>query len=263
MGSWTLVTGASSGIGAELARVYAQHGHNVVLVARREDKLNALATELRRTGVDAQVIAMDLALKKAPGELFRILQDLGIHVDVLVNNAGLTYHGAFADMSVKDVAAMVQVDVAALAALTHRFLGPMVAAGEGRILNVSSVTGFQPVPSLALYAASKAFVLSFTEALSEELRGTGVSVTVLCPGLTDTEMVDRVQQEDSLPDIPSFLLSDARSVAREGFEAAERREVVRVPGIANQWAMMWVQSQPRWLVRTLGGMVGRQFMGSK
>jgi short-subunit dehydrogenase len=261
MSKWALITGASSGIGAELARVYADDRHNVILVARREDKLAELADELRRKGTDVRVISMDLALKKSPRELFKNVQDLGIHVDVLVNNAGVTYHGAFADMGPNDVVDMVQLNVSTLAALTRLFVEPMVAAGEGRVLNIASVTGFQPVPGFALYAAGKAFVLSFTEALSEELRGTGVSVTVLCPGLTDTEMVEGVQGESSsLPDIPSFMISDVKEVAKEGFEAAKRREVVRVPGLANQMTTMWVQSQPRWLVRTLGGLFGRQFM---
>ena len=260
MSNWALVTGASSGIGAELARIYVEHHHNVIVVARREDKLNALADELRRNGVEVHVIAMDLSLRESPAQLFSAVQNLGLHVDVLVNNAGFTYHGPFVDMSSSEVIDMVQVDMSTLAALTHHFVGPMVAAGEGRILNVSSTTAFQPVPGFALYAAGKAFVLSFTEALSEELKGTGVSVTVLCPGLTDTEMVDQVQDDDALPSIPAFLISDVRGVAQEGHDAARRREVVRIPGLANQMTTLWIQSQPRWLVRTLGGLFGRQFM---
>lgn len=260
MRKWALVTGASSGIGAELARVYAEEQHNVILVARREERLAALAGELRGNGAEVHVVAMDLALKKSPRQLFKTVQELGVHVDVLVNNAGVTYHGPYVDMDPNAVMDMVQLNMSTLATLTRLFAEPMMAAGDGRILNISSVTAFQPVPGFALYAAGKAFVLSFTEALSEELRGTGVSVTVLCPGLTDSEMVDRVQGDSSLPEIPSFLISDARGVAKEGFEAAKRREVVRVPGLANQMTTMWVQSQPRWLVRTLGGLFGRQFM---
>ncbi len=260
MSKWALVTGASSGIGEELARVYAEHGHNVILVARREGRLVVLANELRAKGVKAHVIAMDLARPESADHLFNSVQALGVHVDVLVNNAGFTHHGRFVAMDATAVKEMLQLNMATLAALSHRFADPMVAAGDGRILNISSVTAFQPVPGFALYAAGKAFVLSFTEALSEELKGTGVSVTVLCPGLTDTAMVDSVQDDGRLPQIPSFLISDVRAVAREGYDAAERREVVRVPGLANQMTALWVQSQPRWLVRTLGGMFGRPFM---
>lgn len=260
MNKWALVTGASSGIGAELARIYAEQGHNVIVVARREDKLNALADELRRKGVDVHVIAMDLSLRESPAQLCSTVQDLGVHVDVLVNNAGFTYHGPFVEMSASAVLDMVQVDISTLTLLTHHFVGPMVAASEGRILNISSTTAFQPVPGFALYAAGKAFVLSFTEALSEELKGTGVSVTALCPGLTDTEMVDQVQDDDALPTIPAFLISDVRGVAQDGYDAANRREVVRIPGLANKMSTLFIQSQPRWLVRTLGGLFGRQFM---
>ena len=260
MNKWVLVTGASSGIGAELARIYAAQGHSVVVVARREDKLSALADELRRSGVEVHVIAMDLSLQESPRQLFSTVQEMGVHVDVLVNNAGFTHHGPFADMSSSAVIDMVQLNMSTIAALSHHFVGPMVAAGAGRILNVSSITAFQPVPGFALYAAGKAFVLSFTEALSEELKGTGVSVTALCPGLTDTEMVEEVQHDGALPSIPSFLISDVKGVAQEGYDAARRQEVVRIPGLANQMTALWVRSQPRWLVRTLGGLFGRQFM---
>lgn len=260
MNKWALITGASAGIGAELARVYVAHNHNVILVARREDLMNELASALRGEGAEVHVIAMDLALKKSPAQLFRAVQALGVHVDVLVNNAGFTFHGPFVEMDAGRVSDMIQLNMSTLASLSHLFAGPMMEAGQGRILNVGSITGFQPVPSFALYAAGKAFILSLTEALSEELKGTGVSVTVLCPGMTDTAMVDGIQADSSLPDAPGFLISDARSVAEEGYDAANNREVVRIPGLANQAAALWVKSQPRWLVRTLGGLFGRQYM---
>ncbi len=260
MSKWALITGASSGIGEEIARVYVENNHNVILVARREELLNELADELRGEGAEVHVIAMDLSLKKSPKQLFDTIQKLGMHVDVLVNNAGFTYHGPFVEMEPGMVADMVQLNMSTYAQLSHYFAGPMIEAGEGRILNVSSITGFQPVPGFALYAAGKAFLLSFTEALTEELKGTGVSVTVLCPGMTDTAMVQDVQNDGSLPPIPQFLMSDVKSVAQEGYEAAKRREVIRIPGIANQMTALWVKTQPRWLVRSLGGVFGRQFM---
>lgn len=170
MKPWALVTGASSGIGAELARIYAEQDHNVIVVARREDKLTELATELRGKGAEVQIVAMDLALKKSPRQLFKTVQDLGLQVDVLVNNAGFTHHGPFVEMAPSEVVDMTQLNMSTVAALCRHFAGPMVEAGDGRILNVSSITAFQPVPGFALYAASKAFLLSFTEALSEELK---------------------------------------------------------------------------------------------
>lgn len=261
MNKWALITGASSGIGAELARVYAQAQHNVILVARREGRLLTLAEELRGEGVEAHVIPMDLSLKKSPRQLFKAVQQLEVHVDVLVNNAGFTYLGPFVDMDLDAAEDMLQVDVVTMVALTHLFVKPMIAAGEGRILNISSTGAFQPMPGIALYAAGKALMLSFSEALSEELKGTGVSVTTLCPGATETELIEGVQAESSsLGKPPAFMVADARAVAKEGFDAADRRLVVRVPGLGNQIQSMVVQYQPRWLVRSLFGFIGRTLM---
>ena len=137
--------------------------------------------------------------------------------------------------------------------LTHHLLPPMIERGSGRILNVASLAAFAPVPSMSLYAASKAFVLSFTESLSEELRGTGVSVTTLCPGFTKTDLM---MTFDGI-ELPPFIMSSAEEVAREGVEATMAREVIRVPGAANQAAVLWTKYHPRWLVRGLGGLVAR------
>ena len=143
------------------------------------------------------------------------------------------------------------MNILALARLTRHYLPTMISKGSGRILNVASVAAFQPVPSMSLYAASKAFVLSLTESLSEELKGTGVSVTALCPGLTKTEMVSQLQAQD----IPPFLMSSTDQVAKEGFDALMAKEVIRIPGLANQAAVTWAQHQPRWLIRGLGGIL--------
>jgi short-subunit dehydrogenase len=256
-----LITGASAGIGAEFARLFAANGYDLVLVARREDKLSALRDELANSGAHVVVIAKDLSLKTAAKSLYQELKSINLPVDVLVNNAGVAYGGAFTAMDTDAVQQMVLLNAATLASLTKMFATDMVARGSGRILNVSSLSAFQAVPSMSLYAATKAFVLSFTEGLAEELRGTGVTVTALCPGFTDTEMVhDIARTGGSMPEIPAFLISDVKSVVKDGYEACMNGEVVRVPGLANQISAMWSQTQPRWLVRTLGGMFSRQFL---
>jgi short-subunit dehydrogenase len=259
MNKWALVTGASSGIGAALARVYAEERHNVILVARREQKLLALAEELRGNGVEVHVIPMDLSHKKSARQLFKAVQQLDVHVDVLVNNAGFTYLGRFVDMDLGAAEDMMQLNLGTLVALTHLFARPMIAAGGGRILNLSSTTAFQPMPGYALYAAGKALILSFSEALFEELKGTGVSVTVLCPGPTESEMIDAVQAESNIKS-PSFMVADARAVAKEGFDAANRGEALCVPGLSNKITTMMVRQPPRWLIRTMFGLIGRKMI---
>jgi len=255
-----LITGASAGIGAEFARLFAANGHDLILVARREDKLNALRDELAGTGADVVVIAKDLALKTSAKSLHQDVKGKSLAVDVLVNNGGVAYGGAFTAMDNDAVQRMVLLNAATLATLTRLFVTDMVARGSGRILNVSSLSAFQAVPRMSLYAATKAFVLSFTEGLAEELRGTGVTVTALCPGFTDTEMVSDIARDGPFTEIPAFMISDVKAVVKEGYDACIRGEVVRVPGLANQISALWSQTQPRWLVRTLGGMIGRQFL---
>jgi len=216
---------------------------------------------LQPTGADVVVITKDLALKTSPKSLHQDVRSANLPVDVLVNNAGVAFGGAFTQMDPEAVSRMVMLNAASLASLTRLFVSDMVQRGSGRILNVSSLAAFQAVPSMSLYAATKAFVLSFSEGLAEELRGTGVSVTALCPGLTDTDMVNDVTHRGAnMPDVPSFMIADVRSVANEGYEACMRGEAVRVPGLANQLSALWSQTQPRWLVRTLGGFVGRQLL---
>jgi short-subunit dehydrogenase len=256
-----LITGASAGIGAEFARIFATNGHDLVLVARREDRLYALRDELASTGATITVIAKNLALRTAAKSLYKEVNDRGIRVDILVNNAGVAYGGAFTSMDPEAVSHMVVLNAATLASLTRLFVTDMVTRGAGRILNVASLSAFQAVPIMSLYAATKAFVLSFTEGLAEELRGTGVTATALCPGLTATDMVQEIGS--GLPEIPTFMQSDVKDVAKQGFDACMAGEVVRVPGVANQLSALWSQTQPRWLVRTLGGMIGRQLLKPK
>lgn len=259
MNKWALITGASSGIGEALARVYANERHNVILVARRQEKLEALAEELREQNAEVHVIAMDLSRKDSAVKLFEAVQELGVHVDVLVNNAGFTYLGRFVDMELSAAQDMIQLNFGTLVSLTHLFAGPMIEAGEGQVLNLASTTAFQPTPGFALYAAGKAAILSFSEALFEELKGTGVSVTVLCPGPTESEMVDGVQAKSRFQ-APSILVADAMTVAREGFEAARRGEALCVPGLGNKVTTMMVQYPPRWMVRNTLGVIGRMMV---
>ena len=254
-----LITGASGGIGLELAREFAANGHPLILVARNESRLNELAAELTRTHrVEASVIPADLSDPNGPAALFEEVGRRNLQVDILVNNAGVMDTGGFAAADTESVLGIVRLNVTALTALTSLFLKPMVAAGRGRILNVASLAAFQPLPSMAVYAASKAYVLSLTEALAEELRDKGITVTALCPGFTDTHMIESAKRENAaFRALPSALVADPKSVAREGYRACMSGEVIRVPGVALQMATGWIQAQ-RSVMRTFTGLIGRR-----
>lgn len=256
-----LVTGASSGIGLELARVFAANGHPLILVARTEPTLQSLAAEIRQTHkVEVEVVPADLSDPAAPQRLFDAVRERGLDVDILVNNAGVMEVGAFHAMDAGAVANIAQVNVMALTALTSLFLKPMVSRGQGRILNVASLASFQPLPSMAVYAASKAYVLSLTEALAEEMRGQGVTVTALCPGFTETKLVEAAKQENAvMRAMPAALMADPRDVAQEGYRACMEGQVVRVPGTALSLATGLIQAQ-RNVVRTVTGLFGRRAM---
>ena len=243
-----LVTGASSGIGDALARVFAEKGFDLVISARREDRLTALADEL---SVDVMTVACDLSTPEGIEKLIAATAETKI--DVLVNNAGIAYSGDFSGQRIDDIQNMTNLNIFAPTALCHHFIGRMIKQGAGRILNVASVASFQPVPSMSAYAATKAYVLSLTESLSEECRGSGVYITALCPGLTKTDMVEDVQGSN----VPEFLMSDPHDVAREGYDALMSGEVIRIPGVTNQAAIAWAKHQPRWLVRGLGGLLAK------
>jgi hypothetical protein len=254
-----LVTGASEGIGRELARVFASRGFDVVVVARRAPLLDALADELaERERVRAFPVALDLAKPDSPQRLFERTQELGLHVDTLVNNAGLMEFGAFASTPLDRLTAMPALNATALVALTRLYLGPMLAARRGRILNLGSTGSFAPMPSLAVYAATKAFILSLSEALSEELQGTGVSVTCCCPGFTETHMANQIDGVEKLKGVAPLM--DPAEVARDAFQACMRGDVVHVPGVANQLLIRALGLPPRSVVRWLGGAIGRRAM---
>jgi uncharacterized protein len=259
-----LVTGASAGIGRELARVFAQHGHDLVLVARSADRLESLAAELRREHTrEVRVLPRDLLEPRAPESIFEALCAAGVEVDVLVNDAGVLELGGFDTLPLAALERMIELNTRVLTSLTRLFLPPMRERGRGRILNVASAAAFQPLPALAVYAATKAFVLSLSEALSEELAGTGITVTVVCPGLTTTDMTDKAKASNpNAGYFPDFLMADAGDVALAAYRACEAGRVIEVPGLTNRVLTDWSRLQPRWVTRMLGGVVGRRFLGS-
>jgi short-subunit dehydrogenase len=255
-----LITGASSGIGEALARGFAARGCPVVLVARSADKLQALATSLTAEhGVKAWAVPCDLARPEGPAELAAAMKRARRPIDILVNNAGVLAYGEFVRQPAARQRALVELNVGALTQMLAHFLPPMVARGRGRVLNVASVASFQPVPTLATYAATKAYVLSLTEALAEELREHGVTVTALCPGITATHMLTDTQRRSrELQRLPGFLVGSAEDVAAEGIEACLAGEVIRVPGALNQAAMLAGRATPRWLLRRVSGAMVRR-----
>ena len=239
-----LITGASSGIGCELARLFAADKSNLVLVARRQEKLEQLATELRRDyGVQVRVLARDLADPRSPQAIFEALAAESVAVDVLVNNAGFGAAGAVVDLPLERQRDMIQVNVAALTQLSRLFLPGMIQRRSGGILNVGSTAGFQPGPYMAVYYATKAYVLSFTEALAEEVMGTGVRVTCLAPGPTATEFAAAANVENKL----LFRLGtvDARTVARAGYRGFRRGRLLVIPGPSNKLGALAVRFVPR------------------
>jgi uncharacterized protein len=228
-----LVTGASSGIGDQLARVLAERGHDLVLVARDVGRLEALAKELEGAfNTTAQVLPADLTDPEQLAIIEGRCKDRSAPIDILVNNAGFGTFGSFHTLDVAEEAREIQLNVVALVRLTHAAATEMVWHGKGGILNVSSLAGYQPGPFNATYAATKAFVTSFTEAVHEELKGTGVSVTVLCPGFTRTGFQETAQVPAS--DIPGFMWQQAEAVAVAGLDALAKNRAVAIPGPVNK-----------------------------
>lgn len=248
-----LVTGASSGIGAEIARHLARRGHGVTLVARSVSKLRALAEELRSEGVRAEVVAADLTDRSARAGLLGAIEARGLHVDVLVNNAGLSTLGPVAGSDPEAEVAMVELDVVAVVDLCSRFLPGMVARGRGAVLNVASTAAFQPVPGQAGYGAAKVFVLSYTQSLAGELRGTGVTATTLCPGPVETGFGERAgfTDEQAKAALPQVLWVSASEVARAAVDGLDKGRLVVIPGRANRVAAAVSQVAPRSLLLPL------------
>jgi uncharacterized protein len=241
-----LVTGASSGIGAAIAAELASRGYSLALVARREERLRSLATELASEhGVEAAVIACDLV---DPAERDRLIEELragGRAVELLVNNAGFGHQADFARSPPERMVEMVRLNVEAVVDLTSRFLGPMVEKGRGGVINIASTAAFQPLPGSAIYAASKAFVLSFSEAIRTELRGSGVTVTAVCPGPVKTEFTEVAGVGGVEERTPGAVWMTAEEIARHAVDGAERDRRVVVPGTLNRATALAGQHSPR------------------
>ncbi len=236
-----LITGASGGIGLELARIFAREGYRVILVARNKKRLDEIAQEL--LPAETQTIGIDLSLPGAPDDIQRIVPK----VDVLVNNAGFTVFGKFAGNSLSEELNMMQLNMTALVVLTKLYLPGMIAAKGGKIMNVASTAAFQPGPLMAIYYATKAFVLSFSEAIANELEGTGVTVTALCPGPTATGLQERAHMENSGL-VKGRKIMDARTVAEAGYRALMADKTVEIPGIKNKLLAQSVRVSPRSMV---------------
>jgi short-subunit dehydrogenase len=240
-----LVTGASSGIGVEIARQLAGRGLGVTLVARREDRLRELATELAAVGVRAEAIGCDVSDHDSRHRLAAELEERGLTVDVLVNNAGFSTSGPFVDSDPEREVALVRTNVEAVVELCALFAPGMVARGRGGVLNVASTVAFQPMPMQSSYAASKAFVLSFTDSLHAELRGTGVSVTALCPGPVKTEFTEVANLTSADDQLPAFLWDSPDTVAKAGVDGLEKGKRVVIPGALNRGGAVLGHHTPR------------------
>jgi len=249
-----LITGASGGIGYELAKLFARDHYNLVLVARSADKLAQVATELQAHNVTIKTIALDLAQLPAPKFLFDQLQVERISVDFLINNAGFGAYGEFAEMPIDEILGQIGLNIIALTELTRLFLPSMIARRSGRIMNVASTAGFQPGPLLAVYYATKAYVISFSEAIANELHDSGVTVTCFCPGATHTGFASRAGTEKSRL-FKAFGAMNAQKVALDGYLGLMQGRTLAISG-AHNWLVAestrfvprkWVTAVSRWV----------------
>lgn len=247
-----LITGASRGIGREIARCFAGDGHNCVLVARSEDELYEIKTEFESTyDVDVSVVSKDLTSPSACEEIFHDLSDKGVFVHSLVNNAGFGNYGKFTDHEWGAENALINLNIRALTELTHRFAQPMIERKRGRIMNVASTGSFFPAAGMATYNASKAYVLSFTEGIAPELAEYDIKVSCLCPGATSTNFVAEAGEkaDEAAGKLPNFIWANPEDVARYGYESLNRGKVVAVHGWMNSLLVSLPRFAPRALVR--------------
>lgn len=251
-----LITGASEGIGRSFAETFAKKGHQLILVARNQEKLNQLAMALdAKHKATCHVFPMDLTPKDSAKTLFEQIQAAGLEVDILVNNAGMMQVEDLHESDVDTLNNLIQLNVQSLVNMTQQFVGPMIAKGKGRILNVGSIASFMPTPGFSAYGASKAFVLSFSEGISEELKSTGVTITCVCPGMTETKMLSHADGMEKY--IPGFMKADPQTLADESYKALMKGEVVFLDKIANKLLVQWATHYPRWMVRGVNGLFGR------
>jgi short-subunit dehydrogenase len=257
MRTTALITGATSGIGYELSRILAEKGYDLVLVARNEESLNHISEEFRtRHGIRARAIPMDLAGPSAPEELHQRLSAEGIQIDVLVNSAGIAVHGKFSESSAEHQRNLIQLNIAAPTQPCRLFGADMARRGSGRILNVSSTAAFQAGPFLSTYYASKAYLLLFSEALHQEFKKEGVTVTALCPGPTRTEFFRRNDiSRTGLDRSPLMMAADR--VAEAGFSAMMAGKPLAIPGVMNKLLVFLVRLSPRRVAASVAGFLNR------
>ena len=251
MSSTVLITGASTGIGYELAKLYAKDKFHVILVARGKDKLEQVAAELTKDyGCDTTVIACDLSEPKAAQELYDQVIAKNLQVDELINNAGFGNSGSFHENELSAELGMIQVNITSLVELCHLFLAEMVARKSGKILNVASTAAFQPGPGMANYFASKSYVLHFTEGLAEEVKKHNVTVSALCPGPTITEFFNRANMNDSaLKNSILIPTMTGKKVAQIAYKKLKRKKVIIIPGLVNSLTAFSPRISPRFIVR--------------
>ena len=258
--NYTLITGASGGIGLEFAKVFAAHGHPLILVARSGDKLRQIEEEIeKKYQVQTEILLKDLSKPSAAKELFEEVQLKGWDVEVLVNNAGFGLYGFFADEKWDEESEMIQLNITTLTELTKLFLGPMRQRKKGRILNVASTAAFQPGPLMSIYYATKAYVLSFSDALANELKGTGVSLSCLCPGPTVSDFQKRARINMEIPLFKASGVMTAEAVAKAGYAGMMKGKAVIVPGLTNKLTPLgarllprtWITAIVRWLQETM------------
>jgi short-subunit dehydrogenase len=239
-----LITGASEGIGFELAKIFSREGYRLVLVARNSAKLEQAKKEIMRSHpVLVEIISEDLSVPSAPRRIFDRLQEKSIGIDILVNNAGIGMYGFFAVSDLASQKKLLQINVLTLTEMTHLFVKPMIERKEGKILNVASTAAFLPGPLMAVYYASKAYVVSFSEAIANELAGTGVYVTALCPGATATGFQERANMR-GIRLLKRYVMS-AQAVAEAGYRGLMKKEMIIVPGLRNRLLMASVPFVPR------------------
>jgi short-subunit dehydrogenase len=248
--STVLITGASGGIGNELAKLFARHRHNLILVARSGDKLAQIAPELQVHGVKVTNFVLDLTAPNAARFLFDQVQSAAISVDILVNNAGFGAWGEFAQMSNEEILGQIQLNIIALTELTRLFLPAMIARRSGRIMNVASTAGFQPGPLMAVYYATKAYVISFTEAIANELRNSGITVTCFCPGGTNTGFARRAGNEKTRV-FKQFGAMSAEKVALDAYRAVMGGRTLAISGAHNWLLAQSTRFAPRRMVTAI------------
>jgi uncharacterized protein len=249
--STALITGASGGIGLELARLFAKDKHHIVLVARSETKLQELAAELRsKYGIEVSIFAKDLSILSSSEEIYQALEQKGINIDFLVNNAGVGDYGFFADADWANSKQMIDLNITALTYLTKLFVKGMQERGSGRILNVASTAAFQPGPLMAVYFATKAYVLSFSEAIANELKGTGVTVTALCPGATESGFQKAAALEESKM-VKGRKMPSSAEVAAYGYRHLMKGSTVVIHGFMNRLLAFSIRFSPRNMVTNI------------